>query len=132
VHPCPCCGYEVFPEPAGSYDICPICFWEDDVVQLAFPDMAGGANHCSLIEGQKNYAELGACERRLRGNVRTRRESDVRNASWRPLEPQRDRYLRWSAPEDRKLWETVKDSRMLCLYYWSPEYWLAKQNPRVG
>ncbi|WP_248129036.1 CPCC family cysteine-rich protein [Pseudomonas sp. W2Aug9] len=24
---CPCCGYAVFEEHPGSYDICPICFW---------------------------------------------------------------------------------------------------------
>ncbi|WP_241494482.1 CPCC family cysteine-rich protein [Pseudomonas asplenii] len=28
---CPCCGYAVFEEPPGSHDICPICFWEDDL-----------------------------------------------------------------------------------------------------
>jgi len=62
MHPCPSCGYDVFGEPPGSYDICPICFWEDDIVQLAFPDLAGGANKCSLIEGQHNFAAFGACE----------------------------------------------------------------------
>jgi len=31
-YPCPCCGYLVFTEPPGSYDICSICFWEDDPV----------------------------------------------------------------------------------------------------
>ena len=34
--PCPCCGYLVFDEPVGSFDICPICDWEDDDVQLRF------------------------------------------------------------------------------------------------
>ena len=32
--PCPCCGYLVFDEEPGSYSICPICYWEDDAVQL--------------------------------------------------------------------------------------------------
>ncbi len=36
-YPCPCCGYLVFTEPPGSYTICPICFWEDDISQLRFP-----------------------------------------------------------------------------------------------
>jgi len=26
---CPCCGYLTLPE-RGAYDICPVCFWEDD------------------------------------------------------------------------------------------------------
>src|SRR5579885_3179586 len=26
---CPCCGYKTLDE-RGGYDICPVCFWEDD------------------------------------------------------------------------------------------------------
>jgi len=43
-YPCPCCGHRIFDEPPGSCDICKICFWEDDNVQLRWPDYAGGAN----------------------------------------------------------------------------------------
>ena len=46
-NPCPCCGYLVLPE-AGLYDICPICGWEDDISQLRFATMPGGANRPSL------------------------------------------------------------------------------------
>ena len=35
-YPCPGCGYLVFDEPPGSYEICPICFGEDDLAQLRF------------------------------------------------------------------------------------------------
>lgn len=49
--PCPCCGYLTSSEP-GSYDICPVCGWEDDLSQLRFPKMVG-ANGDSLIEAQK-------------------------------------------------------------------------------
>lgn len=32
---CPCCGFYTFKQkPAGSYDICPVCFGEDDMIQL--------------------------------------------------------------------------------------------------
>lgn len=32
---CPCCGFYTFDEkPNGNYDICPVCFWEDDPIQL--------------------------------------------------------------------------------------------------
>ena len=68
-YPCPCCGYLMFDEPPGSYDICKICFWEDDISQLRFPRTTG-ANHVSLIDGQKNFREFGACERRVLQFVR--------------------------------------------------------------
>lgn len=35
LYPCPCCGYLQFGEPPGSYEICAICFWGDDAVQLS-------------------------------------------------------------------------------------------------
>lgn len=50
-YPCPACGFVVFPEPPGSYFICPICTWEDDESQLRHPDDSG-ANRESLIEYQ--------------------------------------------------------------------------------
>jgi hypothetical protein len=124
MYPCPCCGYEVFDELPGSYGICNICFWEDDMVQLVFPDLAGGANECSLIEGQSNFATFGACEERVKQFVREPLESESRNREWRRLELERDRYLKWANKEDHELWQSMKDSSSLCLYYWLPEYWL--------
>jgi hypothetical protein len=124
MYPCPCCGYDVFDEPPGSYLICPICFWEDDIVQLAFPDMVGGANDCSLIEGQKSYATCGACKPRMRTHVRSVGETDVRDSSWRPLKSATDRHLRCSSQDDHRLWGSVKNGRSICLYYWRPDYWL--------
>lgn len=32
---CPCCSfYTFYDKPNGNYDICPVCFWEDDPIQL--------------------------------------------------------------------------------------------------
>jgi hypothetical protein len=62
---CPCCGYEVFDEHPGSYEICPICFREDDVFQLYFPHQGGGPNHTSLGEAQVNFIKFGACDRAM-------------------------------------------------------------------
>ena len=57
----------MFKEAPGSYDICKICFWEDDAVQLRFPNLADyGANEgVSLIEAQKNFQKFGAVDQRL-------------------------------------------------------------------
>jgi hypothetical protein len=114
----------MFDEPPGSYEICKICFWEDDVVQLAFPDFAGGANKCSLIDGQITYAKIGACEQRVASHVRPACAEERRDMSWRQLDVTHDHYLHWESPADHDLWQTVKDSLEKCLYYWRPDYWL--------
>lgn len=84
-YPCPCCGYLVFEDSPGSYDICPICFWEDDLSQLRF-QRTTGANHVSLVEAQRNYAREGVCELRFRSNVRAPTATDIRDPDWRPFD----------------------------------------------
>jgi hypothetical protein len=53
---CPCCLYFTL-HTVGGYDICPVCFWEDDGTdsQHAFTP-----NGCSLDEGRDNYRRCGA------------------------------------------------------------------------
>lgn len=83
---CPCCGYEVFASPPGSYDICPICFWEDDVSGLWFAADGCGANHeVSLIAAQVNFVQFGACVREMAKNVRPPDAGDRRDPLWFPL-----------------------------------------------
>ncbi len=41
-HKCPVCGKYEFPE-FDSFDVCPVCGWEDDWIQEDDPDF-GGAN----------------------------------------------------------------------------------------
>ena len=82
---CPCCGHLVFLEDPPSWEICRICFWEDDPVQAADPWFVGGANGPCLAEAQRNYAELGAMERRFIANVRAPDASDAIDPAWRPL-----------------------------------------------
>jgi hypothetical protein len=83
---CPCCGYVVFDEAPGSYLICPICFWEDDLVQLLNPTFSGGANKTSLLEAQRNYKEFGATERRFIKHARKPKASDVKDPTWRRID----------------------------------------------
>lgn len=123
MYPCPCCGYLVF-EELHNYEICPNCYWEDDMVQLAFPDLPGGANNCSLIEGQRNYELSGVCEDRFKASVRQPSILDIKDPDWRPLKTEIDPHWKWGSQEDGQLWDAVKNRKSLCLYYWSPEYWL--------
>lgn len=68
---CPCCGYYTYDNiPNGSYDICKVCFWEDDPIQLQDPTYEGGANKVSLIQARKNFQEFGACEHEMIRYVR--------------------------------------------------------------
>ena len=47
---CPVCSMSVLEE----YDICPICGWENDLIQLSKPDVKG-ANSMTLVEARKAY-----------------------------------------------------------------------------
>jgi len=66
---CPCCGYKTLEEPPGDYDICKICYWEDDPVQNEDPDFEGGANEVSLRQAQRNYKIYGASEEMFKHRV---------------------------------------------------------------
>lgn len=53
--PCPVCGKEIL-EP---HDICDVCGWENDTLQLHKPDRLGGANPISLNQARDNYVKSG-------------------------------------------------------------------------
>ena len=77
--PCPSCGFLVFSEPPGSYEICIICNWENDHVQLTYPGMRGGANKGSLKEYQDSILkEIPANIKKYKGIKKDPR--------WRPLQ----------------------------------------------
>ena len=54
-HFCPICGKHEY-EDAYSYEICPICGWEDDEIQELYPDETG-ANSVTLIEAREAWAK---------------------------------------------------------------------------
>ena len=55
VFKCPVCGKYTFQSGPGSYEICPVCGWEDDKAQYKDPNLKGGANKLSLKEYKKQY-----------------------------------------------------------------------------
>lgn len=68
---CPCCGYFTLEEEAGnSFQLCPVCYWEDDGVQFNDPTYEGGANSLSLNEAKENFRKFGAIEERFKEYVR--------------------------------------------------------------
>lgn len=113
---CPCCGYRSLPQLPGSYEICKVCFWQDDPVQLLDPSFRGGANRSSFMDSQANYQRIGASEDCFVGNVRAPTVAETRDPEWRPAQ---ESDLRWSrAPRDLS---DTEYRRIETWYYWRRE-----------
>jgi hypothetical protein len=76
---CPCCDHLSL-KARGDYEICRICWWEDDGTNDVLRGSPFSPNHCTLLEGRRNYARYGVCETRLKAGEPT-------------LEQQRERAL---------------------------------------
>ena len=68
---CVCCGYYtlVGTEIEVAWEICPVCFWENDIsgeIETEYSE----ANHMTLAEGKINFEQYGACEERFVKNCR--------------------------------------------------------------
>lgn len=62
---CPCCDYITLPE-RGNYLICPICFWEDDGLDIDDLDSPSAPNHgITLRNARLNFEKFGACEKEM-------------------------------------------------------------------
>ncbi|WP_324340148.1 CPCC family cysteine-rich protein [Ruminococcus sp.] len=105
---CLCCGYRTL-DTRGGFDICPICFWEDEPYILYdkkneqghitsvyyyndcenddydgsdIIDIPSGANRLlTLRQGRRNFREFGACHGELKEYVRFPRSSEMKK--WR-------------------------------------------------
>ncbi|WP_433011445.1 CPCC family cysteine-rich protein [Kribbella sp. CA-294648] len=68
---CPCCGYLTLGE-RGGFEICDVCFWEDDGQDAHDADVVrGGPNGpLSLTQARLNFAKFGACSERHVAHVR--------------------------------------------------------------
>jgi hypothetical protein len=77
--PCPSCGFlTVDDETYGTYNICEVCGWEDDQLQLANPCSGDGANSESLYESQLQALKEVPVEI-------NEYEGICRSSVWRPL-----------------------------------------------
>ena len=113
--PCPCCGRLVFEGGPGTDDICPVCFWQDDLLCLLDPFEAVGPNKVSLTQAQKNFDSFGLCDPRY-GDAKNRRAAPrqfVLDEGWRPIDPAKDRFSSDDYPADKAT-----------AYYWRADYWL--------
>lgn len=73
---CPCCGYATL-DSGANYEICKICFWEDDGQDEADADEnMGGPNYISLTTGRMNYLLCGASDPKDLPHCRKANEDD--------------------------------------------------------
>ncbi len=79
----------------GSYAICHICYWEDDLNQLLYPFSNIGSNPISLAIAQINFVQFAACDPNMIDHVRSATRDDIRDDRWFPL---------WKKPID---WEGI-------------------------
>lgn len=64
--PCPCCGYRTLVEQRG-YDICSVCFWEDD--GTSDEDKYSAPNRMILKEARQNFKKLGVMNQAFLNSV---------------------------------------------------------------
>ncbi|MFE1411201.1 CPCC family cysteine-rich protein [Streptomyces sp. NPDC058746] len=88
------------------------CFWEDDALQLRWPDWAVGANRTSLVQAQQNYQAFGACDERSVEHVRLPRDDEPQDRSWRPVDPEHDHF------EPQGVQQAVWPVDRTVLYWW--------------
>lgn len=75
---CVCCNnYTLSEEPSGTFEICPVCYWEDDNVQCDNPDYEGGANGISLKKAREKYKRMGAISTDCLEHVRKALEDEI-------------------------------------------------------
>jgi hypothetical protein len=74
---CPCCGSRTLTE-RGAFEMCPVCWWEDDGQDDNDADVVrGGPNGTlSLTDARRNYASVGASDPLFVPRVRAPREDE--------------------------------------------------------
>ena len=77
LYACPCCGYATLAEVA-EFEICEICFWEDDGQDNPdHEECLGGPNGVSLKEARFNFIMYGAAEKKDLELVRSVQQDDI-------------------------------------------------------
>jgi len=79
---CPCCGFITLTE-RSAYEICPVCFWEDDGQDdHDANEVRGGPNQAlSLTVARANFQAIGACDERCTRFVRPALSTEIPKSS---------------------------------------------------
>lgn len=75
---CPCCRFLTL-GGRGGFEICEVCFWEDDGQDDPDADaVLGGPNgDLSLTQARDNFAAFGACQPGMVTHVRAPRPDEI-------------------------------------------------------
>lgn len=78
-YPCPCCGYLTYNVPAEDDIgfICDVCFWENDPFARSVNEPSDSNHGLTLIEARANFAEYGACCRKMLKYVRKPHKDEI-------------------------------------------------------
>ncbi len=111
---CPCCGYYTLDEFYDSYDICPVCFWEEDLLQLINPIEDGGANGCSLIRARLSFKRTGVSEERFAEDVRPPLQEELHGIDYESPRGEYDEandvlYIRYYWPDANGLSSRMRE-----------------------
>jgi len=80
---CPCCGYRALsPGAPGSYEVCEICGWLDDLVGFYHPETQSDYNYVSLAQAWANVREYGACLPGVAASTRAPTDDDERDPNY--------------------------------------------------
>ncbi len=91
-YPCRACGHRTIvappPGPPGTWQVCPICFWEDTPeqepeIELHWTGHGDRSNSVSLRQAQRNITAFGAAEPSYAGSVRAPLPEEAPDPAWR-------------------------------------------------
>lgn len=81
---CLICGHKTL-DSRCDWHICPVCFWEDDVLITKGDKQSPANGGLRVSEAQANYMIYGCCAPEQRSSVRGPLPSEELDPSWQPL-----------------------------------------------
>ena len=109
---CPCCGHLTLRE-RGGFEICPVCFWEDDGQDdVDAHGDRGGPNRGTLWQARASYLRCGACEEVARDQVRRPNDDEPQVRSWSLLD---DIAIELIPCTDVSPWNLLHDAAIVAL-----------------
>ncbi len=83
---CPCCGYKTHDSEDSLWQICEVCFWENEPLTLQNPYYVGGPNSTSLVQAQQNFILFGANYESAKAHVRAPNADEPKDPDWKPID----------------------------------------------